>query len=67
MRRRLMTKEELRGLLGSPDITIVDVRSINGWNRSDSKLPGAVREDPTDPVSWASQYKKDQSLVLYCA
>jgi hypothetical protein len=62
-----MTKEQLKGLLGNPDVTVVDVRSINGWNRSDSKLPGAVREDPTDPVSWASKYKKDQALVLYCA
>lgn len=62
-----MTKEELKGLLGSSDLAIIDVRSINGWNRSDLKLPGAVREDPTDPVSWASKYEKDQSLVLYCA
>jgi len=62
-----MTKEELKGLLGSLNPVIIDVRSINGWNSSDSKLPGAVREDPTDPVSWASKYNKEQELVLYCA
>jgi len=62
-----MTREELKGLLGSPDVSVIDVRSINGWNRSDSKLPGALREDPTDPVSWASKYNKDKTLILYCA
>jgi hypothetical protein len=67
MRRKRMTKEELKGLLGKPDVTVIDVRSINGWNGSDVKLPGAVREDPTDPVTWAGRYKKDATLVLYCA
>jgi hypothetical protein len=62
-----MTKEELKGLMGSSDVAVIDVRSINGWNRSDSMLPGAVREDPTDPLSWASKYQKDKTLVFYCA
>jgi hypothetical protein len=30
-----MTKEELKGLLGSSDVAVIDDRSINGWNRSD--------------------------------
>jgi hypothetical protein len=62
-----MTRQELKGMLGSPDVTVVDVRSINGWNRSDSKLPGAERQDPTDPTAWASEYQKDKTLLLYCA
>lgn len=62
-----MTTEELKNALGNPDVTVIDVRSINGWNGSDTKLPGAVREDPTDPVAWAPKYKKDQTLVFYCA
>jgi hypothetical protein len=62
-----MTKEELKGLLGSPDVAVIDVRRINGWNGSDARLPGALREDPTEPASWASKYPKEQALVFYCA
>ncbi len=30
---------------------------------SDSRIRGAVREDPSGPVSWASKYKKDRTPV----
>jgi hypothetical protein len=62
-----MTKEELKALLGSPDLLILDVRLGSDWKESDFKIKGAVREDPNDIESWANKFSKDKTLVLYCA
>jgi hypothetical protein len=62
-----MTKEELKSLLGNPDVIVLDVRIADDWKRSDLKIKGAVREDPEkDYRSWASKYPKDKTLVFYC-
>jgi hypothetical protein len=63
-----MTKEELKPLLGNPDVIILDVRIPGEWNRSALKIQGAVREDPErDYKTWASKYPKDKTLVFYCS
>jgi hypothetical protein len=63
-----MTKEELKPLLGNPDVIILDVRIADDWKKSDLKIKGAVREDPEkDYRSWASKYPKDKTLVFYCS
>jgi len=62
-----MTKDELKALLGSPDLIIIDVRLGGDWKESDLKIKGAVREEPRDVESWANKYSKDKTLVLYCA
>ena len=62
-----MTKEELKAVLGNPDLFIIDVRYGKDWTDSDLKIRGAVREDPEAFKSWASKYPKDKTLVFYCA
>ena len=63
-----ITKEELKVLLGNPEVIILDVRVADDWKKSDSKIKGAVREDPEqDYRTWASKYPKDKTLVFYCA
>ncbi len=62
-----MAKDELRSMLGSPDLLIIDVRYGKDWTESDLKIKGAIREDPEAVDSWASKYSKDKTLVLYCA
>ncbi len=62
-----MTKEELRAMLGNPDVVIIDVRTGNDWKASQSKIKGAVREEPRQAKSWADKYDKDKTYVLYCA
>jgi rhodanese-related sulfurtransferase len=63
----LITAEELKAKLGSPDLTILDVRRDAHWTASDRKIVGAVREDPEAVQSWAGKYAKEKTLVLYCA
>ena len=62
-----MSKEELRAMLGNPDLVIIDVRSGKDWEASQSKIKGAVREEPRQAKSWADKYDKDKTYVLYCA
>ena len=62
-----MTKQALSAVMGKPDVIIIDVRYGMDWTDSDSKIKGAVREDPEAIQSWADKYPKDKTLVFYCA
>jgi rhodanese-related sulfurtransferase len=63
-----ITKEELKALLHDPSLVIIDVRTDWSWKESDSKIKGAVREDPlADVNTWAPKYSKEKRIVLYCA
>ena len=62
-----MSKEELKGMLGSKELVVIDVRVGKDWDASEIKIKGAVREDPKNLDSWAAKYPKDMTLVFYCA
>lgn len=63
----LITKEQLKPGLGSPHVTIIDVRAGKDWNSSEKKIKGAVREDPDNVAAWAKKYQQWRDIVLYCA
>ena len=60
-----ITKEEVKTMLGNPEVTIVDVRTGKDWKASEYKIPGAIRVDPREIESWASKYSETQTFVLY--
>ena len=60
-----MPKEELRAMLGNPDVVIIDVRVGKDWKDSQSKIKGAIREKPKKAKLWADKYDKDKTYVLY--
>ena len=62
-----MTKEQVRSMLGKPDVIIIDVRSNYDWDESKAKIPGAVREEGMKFASWMNKYPKDKTLIIYCA
>ena len=63
-----ITKEEVKSMLGNPDVIILDVRAARDWKDSESKIKGAIREDRKGEAStWMDKYPKDKILVLYCA
>ncbi len=62
-----MTKEELQAMVGNPDVIIIDVRSGGDWTSSNTKIKGAIREDPPKVSSWIEKYPKDKTLVFYCS
>ena len=60
-----ISKEDLKEMLGKPDVVIVDVRTGSDWNASTVKVKGAVREEADKVDSWIEKYPKDKTLVLY--
>jgi rhodanese-related sulfurtransferase len=62
-----ITKEELKSKLGDPAVIILDVRVENQWKESPNKILGAIHENATEVKSWAGKYRKDKTIVLYCA
>lgn len=68
-----ITKEQLKTMLGDPNVIVIDVRIDRHWKESDSKIKGAVREDPgaqapkiTQADPWMAKYPKDKTIVFYC-
>ena len=61
-----MGTDQLKAVLGSPDVIVVDVRTGADWNSSEFKIKGAVREDPEQVTAWMNNYPKDKTLVFYC-
>jgi hypothetical protein len=60
-----ITKEELKGLLGHPDVVVIDVRHSQNWQDSDLKIKSATRGNPDQFSSWFDQFPKDKTLILY--
>jgi len=62
-----MTKEELKKRMGNAEVIILDVRTGGDWNATPFKIQGAVRVNPRQFSTWAENFPKDKTLVLYCA
>lgn len=60
-----ITKEEAKALLGAPKVVFLDGRISSAWDRSNSKIPGAVRADQWDFDTWARGYDKDTTFIVY--
>jgi hypothetical protein len=60
-----ITKEQLKEMLGKPDVLIFDCRPAEQWKYSDQILPGAFHEDPLAVQSWAHKYDKNKKIVIY--
>ena len=63
----MITKDELKAMLGNLEVVIIDARYDKHWMASDKKIKGAVREDYNDVKSWADKYNKNRLIVVYCA
>jgi rhodanese-related sulfurtransferase len=61
-----ITVEELKAMLGKPDLIIIDVRVERDWAAATRKIQGAVWEDFFEVDTWAEKYPKDKTIVLYC-
>lgn len=60
-------KDDLREMLDSPDVFVVDLRSEEQWQNDAFKVERAVHEDRDNLSSWADKYDRDKTLILYCA
>jgi hypothetical protein len=64
-----MSTEELKSMLGNPEVVVIDVRTFFDRKMSTKQIKGAIREDPnpTKVKSWAKKYSKRKTIVLYCS
>ena len=62
----MMTKEELKAMLGNPDLVIFDVRLGSDYFGSDSKIRGAERPDYGVKKIVPPEYS-GKTIVIYCA
>jgi predicted sulfurtransferase len=62
-----ITKEDLKGRLGDPNVVIIDVRTGSDWKASDLEIKGAIREEAKKVSEWASKFDKNKTIVVYCA
>jgi rhodanese-related sulfurtransferase len=64
----MMTKEELKAMLGNPDSVIFDVRHGRDFFSSDLKIKGAIRPLVREHIYEAIvTYPKGTTFVVYCA
>ncbi len=64
---KTINKDELKAMLESPELVVLDVRTGRDWSSSEFKIKGAIRMTGKDVDVVASQHSKDKTLVLYCA
>ena len=62
-----ISKEELKTMLGDPNVIILDVRIDDEWKASEKKIQGATWKNPEEIGSWMSKYPKTKTLVFYCS
>jgi len=60
-------KDELKALLDSHDVVILDVRTSSEWNRSAYKIRGARRLDQGNADRVETMYPKERTIVVYCS
>ena len=63
----LMEKEELKPLIGTDEVIVLDVRAGRDWSTSQFKIPGAIRSPGDEFDTWGTTHPKNKKIVLYCA
>jgi rhodanese-related sulfurtransferase len=62
-----MDKDELKAMLGSFDLVLLDVRAGRDWSSSEFKIKGAQRLEKNGYATAMQSYGKEKTLVFYCA
>jgi len=64
----MITKDQLKAILGNPDLVILDVRMGSDYFSSDLKIKGAVRPDMGQYICGTTEkYPRGSTFVFYCA
>ncbi|MEN8143071.1 MAG: rhodanese-like domain-containing protein [Thermodesulfobacteriota bacterium] len=59
--------QELKMLLDDKDVTILDARDVPDWQKSNAKIPSAIRANPDNLTAWVDKYDKERRTIVYCA
>lgn len=61
-----LSPEELKKLLESQSVTLVDVRRKADYDADPHLIPGAAWRDPEKVDAWGGALPKDKPVVVYC-
>lgn len=61
-----LTPQELKTLMDTSSVTVLDVRRRSDRESGPSGIPGAVWKDPEQVGIWSSDVPKDKPVVIYC-
>jgi rhodanese-related sulfurtransferase len=61
-----LSPSELRKLLDSKSVTLLDVRRKADYAAEPNLIPGAAWRDPEQVESWSRELPKDRPVVVYC-
>jgi hypothetical protein len=62
-----INKDDVKDKLSQSDFIILDCRKKSDFEKSDTKIKGAVYEDPAKIDEWIGKYPVNSNLVIYCA
>ena len=61
-----LSPSELKKLLGSQSVTLLDVRRKADYEAEPDLIPGAAWRDPEQVESWSQELPKDRPVIVYC-
>jgi len=61
-----ISPDELRSLLETTSIALIDVRRKADYEAEPHLIPGAVWRDPVQVDSWSRELPKGRPVVVYC-
>jgi rhodanese-related sulfurtransferase len=61
-----ISPEELKKLLDSKNVTLIDVRRKADYEVEPRLIPGASWRDPEKVETWGRELPKDRPVVVYC-
>ncbi len=63
---RTINPQELKSLLETKDVKVIDVRRKDDYAADNSAIPGATWFDPANIDRWCDTMPTDKELILYC-
>ena len=61
-----LSPSELKKLLDSKSVTLLDVRRKADYEADSILIPGAAWRDPEQVESWSRELPQDRPVVVYC-
>lgn len=61
-----LSPDELKKLLDSKSVTLVDVRRKADYDADPHLIPGAIWSNPEEVETWSLGLSKDRPVVVYC-
>ncbi len=63
---RTINPQEFKSIVGSKDVTVLDVRRKEDYAADNSVIPGSTWFDPANIDNWCTTLPTEKEVVLYC-